>query len=209
MARPRAATRFVNAAFPNLKGTEYEGAGEAEGWEVWRVARRKIVRAADDDEMLETTRTFRSADVYLLLHTTGDGPDRRWTVHTWKGSDASMISAGFAGARPAPERKPFREASGRRVARSRVCTVPSRAFGGVRARSFGPIDVSDAGNGASKLANALAVHAGGGAVTKKENLGGDECGEFLETIGDFLVAAGGGPGGNQTSRCSVWSGRAI
>ncbi|KAH8075233.1 hypothetical protein JL721_1230 [Aureococcus anophagefferens] len=85
------------AKFPNLEGTDFEGCGEDVGLAVWRVVKRKLVRAVDGDEVLGTPRVLRRSDVLLLLRTSGDGRERTWAAHTWKGGSASMIAEGMAG----------------------------------------------------------------------------------------------------------------
>ena len=69
------------AKFPNLEGTDFEGCGEDVGLAVWRVVKRKLVRAVDGDEVLGTPRVLRRSDVLLLLRTSGDGRERTWAAH--------------------------------------------------------------------------------------------------------------------------------
>lgn len=94
MARARShgtlATRF-----PNLEATDFAGAGEEEGLEIWRVLKRKLVRAAAADEALGSPRVLRRSDFVVLLETRGDGRERTWTCYTWKGGNASMIAEGM------------------------------------------------------------------------------------------------------------------
>lgn len=85
------------SAFANMAGTEFEGAGLAEGVEVWRMQKRKLIRAEAGGE--ESTGTFYDKECYLILHTVPKKSDGgfQWYIHTLKGSSASMIVSGFAG----------------------------------------------------------------------------------------------------------------
>lgn len=74
------------------KQKEWQGCGEKEGVEVWRIEKFKVVKQNDFDEK------FYNGDSYIVLHSykTEGKEDLKFNVHFWLGKDTSQDEAGAA-----------------------------------------------------------------------------------------------------------------
>jgi len=74
------------------KQKEWQGCGEEEGVEVWRIEKFKVVKQRDFDEK------FYNGDSYIVLHSykTEGKDDLKYNVHFWLGKDTTQDEAGAA-----------------------------------------------------------------------------------------------------------------
>lgn len=75
-----------------MKQKEWQGCGEKEGVEVWRIEKFKVVKQKDFNEK------FYNGDSYIVLHSYKDEgkEDMKYNVHFWLGKDTTQDEAGAA-----------------------------------------------------------------------------------------------------------------
>eukprot|EP00634_Sargassococcus_sp_CCMP2135_P003154 CAMPEP_0198647212 /NCGR_PEP_ID=MMETSP1467-20131203/2538_1 /TAXON_ID=1462469 /ORGANISM="unid. sp., Strain CCMP2135" /LENGTH=1105 /DNA_ID=CAMNT_0044382827 /DNA_START=1 /DNA_END=3318 /DNA_ORIENTATION=+ len=81
----------------SLVGTVFDGCGVEPGVAFWRVKGRKLVRAVGDSDELVREGRLRKLDCLVALHSVGQHRADRWVIHTWRGREAGIVNAGFAG----------------------------------------------------------------------------------------------------------------